>query len=96
MVFVSGECRQIVRDAVRLYAKRFPERVTPSRSAFTNVIKSFQEIERVDNKIRRSRSPDLTPLDFYLWGKLKQQVYNEIPTTKEDMKESIRRACAAI
>ncbi|KZC10692.1 hypothetical protein WN55_02392 [Dufourea novaeangliae] len=36
MVFVYGECRHIVRDAVRLYAKRFPERVTPSRSAFTN------------------------------------------------------------
>ncbi|KZC10809.1 hypothetical protein WN55_01821 [Dufourea novaeangliae] len=34
-------------------------------------------------------SPDLTPLDFYLWGKLKQQVYNEILTTKEDMKELV-------
>ncbi|KZC06752.1 hypothetical protein WN55_07975 [Dufourea novaeangliae] len=53
MIFVYGECRQILRDAVRLYAERFPERVTPSRSAFTNVIKSFQETERVDNKIRR-------------------------------------------
>ncbi|KZC07790.1 hypothetical protein WN55_09816 [Dufourea novaeangliae] len=50
MVFVYGECRQIVRDAVRLYAERFPE---PSRSAFTYVIKSFQETGRVDNKIRR-------------------------------------------
>ncbi|EFN67942.1 hypothetical protein EAG_00133, partial [Camponotus floridanus] len=42
------------------------------------------------------RSPDLTPLDFYLWGKLKQQVYNEVPTSKEDMKERIRRACSMI
>ncbi|KZC13177.1 hypothetical protein WN55_05909 [Dufourea novaeangliae] len=279
MVFVYGKCRQIVRDVIRLYVERFPERVTPSRSAFTNVIKSFQEPARVDNKIRRrskaasilrilhlnkfhafhvslhqalhgndfqnrvnfcewglqkfqsdemfltkvlftdeatftncgqvnrhnmhywsienprwlremdkqrpwsvnvwcgvlngeiigpyfidgtlntsrykhiltkilrhllkniplhirqtmwfqqdgcpahsawiitqflnvtfgdrwigcagnhkwpARSPDLTPLNFYLWGKLKQQVYNKIPTTKEDMKEAIRRACAAI
>ncbi|KZC13210.1 hypothetical protein WN55_05887 [Dufourea novaeangliae] len=27
MVFVYGECRQILRDAVRLYAERFSERV---------------------------------------------------------------------
>ncbi|KZC06747.1 hypothetical protein WN55_07298 [Dufourea novaeangliae] len=53
MIFVYGECRQIVRDAVRLYVKRFPERVTPSRAAFTNVIICFQETGRVDNKIRR-------------------------------------------
>ena len=31
-------------------------------------------------------SPDLTPMDFYLWGKLKQQVYSEI-LAREDMKE---------
>ncbi|KZC06173.1 hypothetical protein WN55_07346 [Dufourea novaeangliae] len=54
MVFVYEERRQIVRNAVRLYAERFPERVTPSRSAFTHVIKSFQETGRVDNKIRRT------------------------------------------
>ncbi|KZC07787.1 hypothetical protein WN55_09813 [Dufourea novaeangliae] len=53
MVFVYVECLEIVRDAVRLYAERFPKRVTPSRSAFTNVINSFQETGRVDNKIRR-------------------------------------------
>ncbi|KYM99635.1 hypothetical protein ALC62_09638, partial [Cyphomyrmex costatus] len=43
-----------------------------------------------------ARSPDLTPMDFYLRGKLKQQVYSEMPTTREDMKERIRRACVAI
>ncbi|XP_018396215.1 PREDICTED: uncharacterized protein LOC108774573 [Cyphomyrmex costatus] len=41
---------------------------------------------------RPARSPDLTLMDFYLWGKLKQQVYSEMPTTREDMKERIRRA----
>ena len=41
-------------------------------------------------------SPDLTPIDFYLWRKLKQQVYSEMPITREDMKEHIRRACVAI
>ena len=36
------------------------------------------------------------PLEFYLWRKLKQEVYNEIPTTHEDMQDRITRACSAI
>ncbi|KOC61852.1 hypothetical protein WH47_06275 [Habropoda laboriosa] len=43
-----------------------------------------------------ARSLDLTPLDFYLWGKLKAEVYREKPTTKLDMQERIRRACSVI
>lgn len=42
------------------------------------------------------RSPDLTSLDFYLWGFLKNEVYRTRPTTKEDMKVRIRNACNAI
>jgi len=42
------------------------------------------------------RSPDLTSPDFFLWGMLKNIVYSEKPTTKENMKERIRTACAAI
>ena len=41
-------------------------------------------------------SPNLAPMEFYLWGKLKQQMYSKIPITREDMKELIRRACVAI
>ncbi|EZA62612.1 hypothetical protein X777_10243, partial [Ooceraea biroi] len=26
-----------------------------------------------------ARSPDLTPLDFFLWGHLKNEVYRDIP-----------------
>ncbi|KAG5311381.1 SETMR methyltransferase, partial [Acromyrmex insinuator] len=42
------------------------------------------------------RSPDLTPLDFFLWGYLKEKVYKTEPTTMEDMKDRIRRACQDI
>ncbi|CAB0042120.1 unnamed protein product, partial [Trichogramma brassicae] len=38
------------------------------------------------------RSPDLTPLDFYLWGRLKDICYQEEPTTQENMIERIRAA----
>lgn len=39
-----------------------------------------------------ARSPDLTPLDFFLWGYIKSLVYQEPPTTPENMQERITRA----
>ncbi|KZC06745.1 hypothetical protein WN55_07296 [Dufourea novaeangliae] len=42
------------------------------------------------------RSPDLTPLDFFLWGALKNAVCQEVPTTPENMEERIIAACARI
>ena len=47
MIFVYGECRQIMREAVRLYAERFPDRVYPSFSVFSNIVQTFQETENV-------------------------------------------------
>lgn len=43
-----------------------------------------------------ARSPDLTPLDFFLWGYVKEIVYKEVPTTKDNMKMRIRNAFASI
>lgn len=37
-----------------------------------------------------ARSPDLTPLDYYLWGFLKGNVYKNNVHTIEDLKEAIR------
>ena len=42
------------------------------------------------------RSRDLTPLDFFLWGYLKDKVYINKPQTIEDLKEEIRRNIAEI
>lgn len=36
-------------------------------------------------------SPDLSPLDYFLWGTLKEHVYNPMPTTIDELKNSIRR-----
>ena len=38
------------------------------------------------------RSPDLTPLDFYLWGTLKNTVYVTKPQTLEELRDHIERA----
>ncbi|EZA54266.1 hypothetical protein X777_06188 [Ooceraea biroi] len=35
------------------------------------------------------RSPDLTPLDFYLWGTLKNKVYSTEVISLEDLKQRI-------
>jgi len=42
------------------------------------------------------RSSDLTLLDFFLWGYVKDIVYAEEPMTREDMKNRIREMCRSI
>lgn len=39
-----------------------------------------------------ARSPDLTPLDFYIWGRAKALVYTEIIDTREQLIEKIDNA----
>lgn len=42
------------------------------------------------------RSPDLTPLDFFLWGTIKDKVYKEKPHSVDHLKTNIRAAVAEI
>ena len=42
------------------------------------------------------RSPDLNPLDFYLWGEVKDLCYHNRPTTREDMIQRIENTFATI
>lgn len=43
-----------------------------------------------------ARSPDLTPLDFFLWGAMKQLVYSENPRTVQDLRRVITEKFAKI
>ncbi|XP_025997019.2 uncharacterized protein LOC113005528, partial [Solenopsis invicta] len=38
------------------------------------------------------RSPDLTPMDFFAWGFIRDQVYETLPRTREELMEKIRAA----
>jgi hypothetical protein len=49
----------------------------------------------VSSDIWPSTSPDLNPCDFFVWGCLKDKVYNSSPQT-EELKENIRREIANI
>lgn len=42
------------------------------------------------------RSPDLTPLDFFLWGMVKEQVYQTPIESVEHLENKIRDACRSI
>lgn len=42
------------------------------------------------------RSPDLTSMDFFLWGYVKEIVYRDTPTTIDNMKERIINAFRSI
>lgn len=42
------------------------------------------------------RSPDLSPLDFFLWGYLKRTVYASRPRNIEQLKTSIINQCRSI
>ena len=42
------------------------------------------------------RSPDMTPLDFYLWGHIKQLVYQRRPQNTDDLRGFIRDAFSDI
>ncbi|GBN14200.1 hypothetical protein AVEN_163250-1 [Araneus ventricosus] len=41
------------------------------------------------------RSPDLNPLDFFLWGYIKQRVYATPPPTLQELRNRITNACAS-
>lgn len=43
-----------------------------------------------------ARSPDLTPLDFFLWGHLKSKIYSTEPESLEDLRQRIVNECRQI
>lgn len=43
-----------------------------------------------------ARSPDITPLDFFLWGYIKDKVYATQPTSIPNLQQCIEEACRAI
>lgn len=43
-----------------------------------------------------ARSPDMTPLDFFLWGHLKSVIYNTAMDNLEELERRIREECSKI
>ena len=53
-------------------------------------------ISRRADAVWPPRSCDLTPLDYYLWGTVKDKCYADKPETIDALKENIREAIGEI
>ena len=72
-------------------------RFTTRVREFLNQQYGNQWIGRYGHVAWPARSPDLTPLDFYLWGAVKQQVYEKDDiTSKEILLEKVQHAIADV
>ncbi|CAH1104615.1 unnamed protein product, partial [Psylliodes chrysocephalus] len=69
--------------------------VLPVRQ-FLNDAFPCQWIGRRDPIEWPARSPDLTPLDFFLWGHLKSFVFKTKPDSIEDLRQRIITECSNI
>ena len=53
-------------------------------------------ISRTADVVWPPRSCDLTPLDYYLWGAIKDKCYADKPETIDALKDNIREAIGEI
>ncbi|GFY30729.1 uncharacterized protein TNCV_3118891 [Trichonephila clavipes] len=53
-------------------------------------------IERQGPVLWPPRSPDLTPLVFFLWGHLKELVYRDVVTTQMNLVARLHAACTSV
>ena len=53
-------------------------------------------ISRRTDDVWPPRSCDLTPLDYYLWGAIKDKCYADKPETNDALKNNIREAIGEI
>ena len=69
-----------------------------SRSYTRCFVPSFEDrlISRKAHVVCTPRSCDLTPLDYYLWGAVKDKCYADKPETIGALKDNIREAITEI
>ncbi|XP_074026588.1 ionotropic receptor 8a isoform X2 [Leptinotarsa decemlineata] len=68
------------------------QHISNSVGQFLNMCFPNEDILRVGPQNWSARSPDLTCLDFFLWGYLKNEVFDTPSTILKNMKERVRDA----
>lgn len=70
---------------------------------YSRIVRNYLDAEFPNHWIGRagpipwpSRSPDLTPIDFFLWGHIKSIAYNARPRTIDELKANIAEAIKGI
>lgn len=101
--FLRNHLHELLEDVDLVTRQRLWIQLDGAPPHFARVVRDFLNEEYPHAWIGRggpvawpARSPDLTSPDFYLWGYLKNIVYQQQPTTRDNMMQRIREACAAI
>ena len=71
----------------------------PAAEATLNVLQPVFEdliISRRADVVWPPRSCDLTPLDYYLWGAVKDKCYADKPQSIDALKDNVRKAIGEI
>jgi len=70
----------------------------PARSSSNalNILYPIKWIGRRSLTLWQQRSPDINPLDFFLWGFIKEKVFSTKLKTCDNIKERIRQAYATV
>ncbi|GBM24219.1 hypothetical protein AVEN_22558-1 [Araneus ventricosus] len=87
----------MLRQSTRLERNGAPQQVEKVSSFnYGNIVREFLDttfpqrwIGRVTAMAWPPRSPDITPLDFYSWGYVKQHVYSERINDNKHLKQRI-------
>lgn len=98
MIFQHDGCpAHYYRNVQQFLNDTFPNRWIGRGSIFPWPARYYDNSKIIIKiKTNNFRSPDLTCLDFYLWGRLKDLVYVTQPTTREDMVARIENSIRSI
>ncbi|CAG4958767.1 unnamed protein product [Colias eurytheme] len=99
--FLQNEFTSALEELPLRYRRHMWLRLDGAPAHFARNVRRF--LERHPRWVGRGgpvtwppRSPDLTPLDFFLWGHMKQQVYFDTVNTRDELIARIEYTAHAI
>lgn len=97
--FLTGEFFEVLENLPIAYRRGMILQLDGAPAHFARAVRAHlndnfrQWIGRLGPIAWPPRSPDLTPLDYFLWGTMKQEVYFDVPNTREELLAKIN-VCA--
>lgn len=95
-LYPDQENAQLPNNAIWFQQDGAPPHYHVNVRQYLDLIFTNQWIGRRGSMEWPPRSPDLTPLDYFLWGYVKSMVYKTKPTDLEDLKQRITLAIRSI
>ena len=95
-LFIPSICEHFEEECFYFQQDRAPPLYHRDVTSFLNERLPNRWIGRRGFVEYPSRSPDLTPLEFFLWGYLKDKVYALKPTTIAELRATIEHECMQI